>query len=187
MRTSKRDRILDAAVNVINRDGVRAVTFESVAAEAQLTRGGLLYHFPSREALLRGIDEHLVQAWETSMEALLGKTAEQATALERYQTFVRVSAQSATRAELMFMLESADPDAEERPWGPAVRRWAPLPPEAGTAEESAALDNFVARLAADGLWIYEAMYEGQLDEGVRAQVAERIAGLLAKSDGSPHL
>ncbi|UUS13841.1 TetR/AcrR family transcriptional regulator [Stenotrophomonas sp. CD2] len=63
MRTSKRDRILDAAVNVINRDGVRAVTFESVAAEAKLTRGGLLYHFPSREALLRGIDEHLVQAW----------------------------------------------------------------------------------------------------------------------------
>lgn len=84
----------------------------------------------------------------------------------------------------MFMLESADPEAGERPWGPAVRRWAPLPPEAGAAEDSAALDNFVARLAADGLWIYEAMYEGQLDEGVRARVAERIAGLLAKSDGT---
>ncbi|MBH1744603.1 TetR/AcrR family transcriptional regulator [Stenotrophomonas maltophilia] len=186
MRTSKRDRILDAAVNVINRDGVRAVTFESVAAEAKLTRGGLLYHFPSREALLRGIDEHLVQAWETSMETLLGKTAEQATALERYQPFVRVSAQSATRAELMFMLESADPEAGERPWGPAVQRWAPSAPEAGNVDPTT-LDNFVARLAADGLWIYEAMYEGQLDEDVRAQVAERIAGLLAKSDGSPHL
>lgn len=186
MRTSKRDRILDAAVNVINRDGVRAVTFESVAAEAKLTRGGLLYHFPSREALLRGIDEHLVRAWETSMEALLGKTAEQATALERYQTFARVSAQSATRAELLFMLESADPEAGERPWGPAVRRWAPSAPEAGS-DDPATLDNFVARLAADGLWIYEAMYEGQLDEDVRAQVAERIAGLLAKPDGSPHL
>ena len=182
MRTSKRDRILDAAVNVINRDGVRAVTFESVAAEAKLTRGGLLYHFPSREALLRGIDEHLVQAWETSMETLLGKRADEATALERYQTFVRVSAQSATRAELMFMLESADPDADERPWGPAVRRWAPPPPSAGQ-NDPAALDNFVARLAA-GLWIYEAMYEGQLDESVRARVAERIAGLLAKSDGT---
>lgn len=183
MRTSKRDRILDAAVNVINRDGVRAVTFESVAAEAKLTRGGLLYHFPSREALLRGIDEHLVQAWEASMETLLGKRADEASALERYQTFVRVSAQSATRAELMFMLESADPDADERPWGPAVRRWAPLPPSA-VADDPAALDNFVARLAADGLWIYEAMYQGQLDERVRAQVAERIAGLLAKSGGT---
>ncbi|WP_294990653.1 TetR/AcrR family transcriptional regulator [uncultured Stenotrophomonas sp.] len=182
MRTSKRERILDAAVNVINRDGVRAVTFESVAAEAELTRGGLLYHFPSREALLRGIDEHLVQSWETSMEALLGKRADEATSLERYQTFVRVSAQSATRAELMFMLESADPDAGERPWGPAMRRWAPLPPSVGQ-DDPAALDNFVARLAADGLWIYEAMYEGQLDEGVRARVAERIAGLLASTTG----
>ncbi len=186
MRTSKRDRILDAAVKIDHVDGVRAVTFESVAAEAKLTRGGLLYHFPSREALLRGIDEHLVQAWEASMESLLGKTAGEATALERYQTFVRVSAQSATRAELMFMLESADPDADERPWGPAVRRWAPLPPSAGQ-NDPAALDSFVARLAADGLWIYEAMYEGQLDESVRAQVAERIAGLLAKPDGSPPL
>ncbi|WP_146517203.1 TetR/AcrR family transcriptional regulator [Stenotrophomonas maltophilia] len=183
MRTSKRDRILDAAVNVINRDGVRGVTFESVAAEAKLTRGGLLYHFPSREALLRGIDEHLVQAWETSMETLLGKRADEATALERYQTFVRVSAQSATRAELMFMLESADPEAGERPWGPAVRRWAPSAPGAGNVDPTT-LDNFVARLAADGLWIYEAMYEGQLDEGVRARVAERIAGLLAKSEGT---
>lgn len=183
MRTSKRDRILDAAVNVINRDGVRAVTFESVAAEAKLTRGGLLYHFPSREALLRGIDEYLAQAWEASMETLLGKRADEASALERYQTFVRVSAQSATRAELMFMLESADPEAGERPWGPAVQCWAPSAPEAGNVDPTT-LDNFVARLAADGLWIYEAMYEGQLDEGVRAQVAERIAGLLAKSDGT---
>ncbi|WP_313203534.1 TetR/AcrR family transcriptional regulator [Stenotrophomonas sp.] len=178
MRTSKRDRILDAAVSVINRDGLGAVTFESVAAEAQLTRGGLLYHFPSREALLRGIDEHLVKAWEASMETLLGKRAEEATTLERYRTFVRVSAQSATRAELMFMLESMDPEAGERPWGPVMKRWAPSPPARAVADPGA-LDDFVARLAADGLWIYEAMYEGQLDPEVRAQVTERIAGLLS--------
>lgn len=121
------------------------------------------------------------------MEALLGKTAEQATALERYQTFVRVSAQSATRAELMFMLDRPTRTPKSARGdrrcvaGHRCRR------KAGTAEDSAALDNFVARLAADGLWIYEAMYQGQLDAGVRARVAERIAGLLAKSDGSPHL
>ncbi|WP_343650628.1 TetR/AcrR family transcriptional regulator [Stenotrophomonas sp.] len=178
MRTSKRQRILDAAVAVINREGVRAVTFESVAAEAQLTRGGLLYHFPSREALLRGIDEHLVQQWEASMEVLLGKRAEEASALERYQTFVRVSAQSATRAELLFMLESMDPEAGERPWAPVMERWAPAPP--ASVDDAAGMDRFVARLAADGLWIYEAMYEGKLEPALRAQVAERIAGLLVK-------
>lgn len=179
MRTSNRTRILDAALRVINRDGVRAVTYESVAAESGLTRGGLLYHFPSREALLHGIDEHLVQGWEASLEAVLGKSASQATALERYTTFVRVSAQSATRAELMFMLESTAPTTGENPWAGVMARWAPAPPPVDGAD-AAALDDFVARLAADGLWIYEAMYAGQLDPTLRRQIAERIAGLLAK-------
>lgn len=179
MRTSNRTRILDAALRVINRDGVRAVTYESVAAESGLTRGGLLYHFPSREALLQGIDEHLVQGWEASLEAVLGKSADQATALERYTTFVRVSAQSATRAELMFMLESVAPTTGENPWAAVMARWAPAPPPVGGAD-AAALDDFIARLAADGLWIYEAMYAGQLDPALRRQIAERIAGLLAK-------
>ena len=67
--------------------------------------------------------------------------------------------------------------------GPGGSALGTVAPEAGNVDPTT-LDNFVARLAADGLWIYEAMYEGQLDEGVRAQVAERIAGLLAKSDGT---
>ena len=56
MRTSNRRKILDAIIAIVERDGITAVTFDAVAAETGLTRGGLLYHFPSREALLRGID-----------------------------------------------------------------------------------------------------------------------------------
>ena len=180
MRTSNRTRILDAAVRVINRDGVRAVTFESVAAEANLTRGGLLYHFPSREALLRGIDVHLVQAWEASMEAIVGKPTAETSESERHEAFVRVSAHSATRAELMFMLESVAPEASQAPWSEAMLRWAPQAPiaRASAPADPAELDRFVARLAADGLWIYEAMYAGKLDEATRSQVVERITGLL---------
>ena len=128
MRASNKTRILDAAVRVINREGVRAVTFESVSSEAGLTRGGLLYHFPSREALLRGIDAHLVQAWEASMQAIAGKPTAQTTAVERYEAYMRVSAQSATRAELLFMLESMDPETGSAPWNEAMLRWAPSPP-----------------------------------------------------------
>lgn len=177
MRTSNRTRILDAAVRVINRDGVRAVTFESVALEAGLTRGGLLYHFPSREALLLGIDEHLVQGWEASMESLIGMQATQATPRERHAAFIRVSAQSATRAELMFMLESADPARPRMPWNEAMERWAPAPPAPGS-DDPAQWNAFIARLAADGLWIHEAMYHGQLDAQVREGVVERLTALL---------
>ncbi|WP_312315895.1 TetR/AcrR family transcriptional regulator [Stenotrophomonas sp.] len=177
MRTSNRTRILEAAVRVINRDGVRGVTFESVSAESRLTRGGLLYHFPSREALLQGIDAHLVQTWEAQMEALAGKPADQTTQHERYQAFIRVSALSATRAELMFMLESIPADAEFAPWSEAIARWAPAVPKAGDGSPEA-LDAFVARLAADGLWIYEAMYGGKLDGDTRQLLVKRIEQLL---------
>jgi AcrR family transcriptional regulator len=177
MRTSNRTRILDAAVRVINRDGVRGVTFESVSAEAGLTRGGLLYHFPSREALLHGIDLHLVQMWEAQMEAIVGKPTAEATQHERYQAFVRVSALSATRAELMFMLESVNAETGSAPWSEAMTRWAPQAPAPGNATPQA-LDAFVARLAADGLWIYEAMYGGGMDTDMRQVVIDRIERLL---------
>lgn len=179
MRTSNKDRILDAAVRVINRDGVGAVTFESVSAEAGLTRGGLLYHFPSREALLRGIDAHLLHAWEASMVQLMGKQVGESTAKERHAAFMRVSAQSATRAELIFILDSMDPDRDAPEWAEAMDRWAPAAPTADPLDP-AALDAFIARLAADGLWIHEAVYRGTLEEGVREAVVERLLGLLAR-------
>ena len=43
MRTSNRRKILDAIIAIVERDGITAVTFDAVAAETGLTRGGLLY------------------------------------------------------------------------------------------------------------------------------------------------
>lgn len=63
MRESKRTVILDAAVNVIESDGITAVTFDSVAAAAGITRGGIIYHFPSREELIAAIHEHMACRW----------------------------------------------------------------------------------------------------------------------------
>ena len=182
MRSSNKTRILDAAIRVINREGVRAITFESVSIEAGLTRGGLLYHFPSREALLRGIDAHLLQAWEASMEALMGKSADQSSPQERHAVFMRVSAQSATRAELVFMLESMDPDNGTVPWREAMERWAPGSPVSGAdgQPDPVAMDAFIARLAADGLWIHEAVYREKLGVSVRQAVVERLLTLIRR-------
>jgi len=54
-----RVRILDAAYLVAERSGVAALTLDAVAAEAAVSKGGLLYHFPSKEALLSGMVDGL--------------------------------------------------------------------------------------------------------------------------------
>lgn len=56
-RPSQRDRILDAYVDIVVRSGPEVVTLEGVASAAGVSKGGLLYHFGSREALLEGLLE----------------------------------------------------------------------------------------------------------------------------------
>ena len=57
-RSDARARILDTALAVADRVGAAHLTLDAVAAEAGVSKGGLLYHFASKELLLRGVVEH---------------------------------------------------------------------------------------------------------------------------------
>ncbi|WP_083875699.1 TetR/AcrR family transcriptional regulator [Caenispirillum salinarum] len=50
-----RERVLDAAERVVSRDGAAHLTLDAVVAEAGVSKGGMLYHFRSKEALLQGL------------------------------------------------------------------------------------------------------------------------------------
>ncbi|RLP76538.1 TetR/AcrR family transcriptional regulator [Mycetocola tolaasinivorans] len=52
---STRDRILDAFQKLLITQGERAATLEACAAQAGVSKGGLLYHFGSRDALILGL------------------------------------------------------------------------------------------------------------------------------------
>jgi len=59
-----RDRLLNAAEAVVTRDGVRNLTLEAVAREAGVSKGGLLYHFPSKSDLVIAIVDRLASRCE---------------------------------------------------------------------------------------------------------------------------
>lgn len=50
-----RNRILDAAESVLRRDGAARLTIDSVAQEAGLSKGGVLYHFSTKELMLTAL------------------------------------------------------------------------------------------------------------------------------------
>ncbi len=54
-----RDRLLDAFEKLLVTGGTRAATLEAVAADAEVSKGGLLYHFHSKDDLLLGMLERL--------------------------------------------------------------------------------------------------------------------------------
>jgi len=57
-----RKRILEAATTLLAQVGYAAATNARIAEEARLTRGAMLYHFPTREALIEAVVEHLQDA-----------------------------------------------------------------------------------------------------------------------------
>ncbi|GAA3537988.1 TetR family transcriptional regulator [Aeromicrobium flavum] len=68
---STRDRVLDAFERLLVGAGSRAATLDAVAAEAGVSKGGLLYHFHSREALVDGMVERLREQARTDVVKML--------------------------------------------------------------------------------------------------------------------
>jgi AcrR family transcriptional regulator len=59
-----RETIIDAAEDVVIKVGARHLTLDAVAARAQVSKGGLLYHFPSKDDLLRAMLDRRVARFE---------------------------------------------------------------------------------------------------------------------------
>lgn len=94
-----RDRLLNAAEQVVARDGVRNCTLEAVAKEAEVSKGGLLYHFATKSALLTAIVERLAARFDNDQRQSMEQDR------ETYGAF--------TRAYLLARMEKPGP--EEKP------------------------------------------------------------------------
>src|SRR6185503_8147243 len=72
-----RDRILEAAERVVAEVGAARLTLDVVAQAAGVSKGGLLYHFPSKESLLGALAQRYVQNMEQCIESAKGGISEQ--------------------------------------------------------------------------------------------------------------
>lgn len=168
-RPNRRNQLLDAAVAVIRRDGARALTLDAVAAEAGASKGGVLYHFASKRALIDG----LVTRWLDAFEAQL-------TGDDLLAAYVRACDLSATGADynasefgvLAALIEepAALEAARERQAEWMERILADVPDPA---------DAWVVRLAADGLWYSDLLGIATPRGDDRRRLIERLLALAA--------
>lgn len=53
-----REKICEAAIRTASRDGLLAMTLDNVAKEAGVSKGGVMYHFPTKDDLVRSMLEY---------------------------------------------------------------------------------------------------------------------------------
>ena len=169
MKPNNRDRILAGVIAIIEKEGLTAVTFDAVAAETGITRGGLIYHFRSREDLIRATHEFLAGKWRADIDARMKQAGG-----DRRLAYILAGGAEASRAEMLLMLDSVqDPEFVEI-WSSVRESSAPPVPAKGDA---AAMARFIAGLASDGLWMRQALERDRLPDEAKARVLDALLEL----------
>lgn len=72
-KPSTREVILDAAERVVARDGSRRLTIDAVVQESGFSKGGVLYNFPSKLALIEGMVARMIAQTRALHDAALSE------------------------------------------------------------------------------------------------------------------
>lgn len=76
MKKSQVDKILDAAGAVVHKFGIAKLTIDGVAEKVGMSKGGVLYHFATKHALVEAMVERTATQWRTGFTTAYEATAE---------------------------------------------------------------------------------------------------------------
>lgn len=65
-----RSRIIDAAIGIVRENAPTKLTLDEAARRAGVSKGGVLYHFTSKDDLIEAMIEHLVREQEAQISLL---------------------------------------------------------------------------------------------------------------------
>lgn len=118
-RNIDRNKVLDAAEAVVMKTGATSLSFETVAKEAGITKGGVQYCFSTKDNLIRSMFERWGRAFEQDVLARVSGEQTPRSLLRAHIEAVRDSAEAecSRSAALMTMaLQQPDQMSAERDW-----------------------------------------------------------------------
>jgi AcrR family transcriptional regulator len=175
-RPSARERLLEAAVAVVRREGAQALTLDAVAAQAGVSKGGLLYHFSSKRELLDALVRRWLDGWQAELDADDSGDGFVA-AFVRASHLGGVGGEERAAETAVLAAMAGEPEilaaARERyaTWQGRLER------EGGDPVAAT-----VARLAADGLWLADLLGLAPPQGELRDAVLDRLLELARHRD-----
>lgn len=170
-----RSAILDAAERVVAAKGVASLTFEEVAREAGVSKGGVLYHFRSKDALTEAMVERFVERFDTAFEAAARNDKNPVG--RRIRAYVRATVGEPPLTGELFDRANGAITAALAKYPERLEAVRLQSDRTQQEIESDTLDPILAtiiRLAIDGLWLAENFNLMRFDPALKAAVGERL-------------
>ncbi len=144
-----KNAILDAANRLLMQKGAEGFTLEAVATEANISKGGLLYHFSSKNKLISGMMARSIAAIDAALEEELAQSGGNYL-LAYIRASFRTTADPAQISRAMQAAIVRDPTLLT----PLRERFARMQREVTQHAPTPELGQLV-RLSMDGLWFTE--------------------------------
>lgn len=168
-KEQKRELILSTVSQLIREEGVEKLTLEAVATKAGISKGGLLYHFPSKDALILGMIEQLSDRFITDFRSRAEEDIESkgkwtrsyvdtSVQEELCDLYVGISAAHFTNPEMLQQLQETYVEIQEKM----------------EHDEVDPVRSTMARLAIDGLWLADMFGLASPQGAFRQQIIEHI-------------
>jgi len=109
---ARRERILEAALAVFSRRGYRDAAMDEIAVEADTSKGGLYFHFPTKQALFLHLLDRMADLLMSRAEQAIAAEADPARQIDAALVVLRTFATHRALARL-FLIDalSAGPEA----------------------------------------------------------------------------
>lgn len=175
----RRQQILEAAARVVETSGARHLTMDAVAKAAAASKGGVLYHFPSKRALLEGMLDRLLEQLQASAGALREQHADAAN--PGLVAWVLAEREQSARDRSMSRAILAAAAEDPKLLAAARTLVESLFEDAGRGAAPAAL-GWVILLAAEGLRFLDMLDLLPLSASQRRQVQDELMRLASERD-----
>lgn len=171
---SKRRDLIRTAAAIVVEHSPEALTLDAVAQRAGVSKGGLLYHFPTKAALQEGVVDAYLEEFEAAVEA--DAAAHPAATGRWLRAYVRVGlgdADPRPALDAAYLIAAGHPTLLERLRAYSAR-WSVRATEDGVDPTTAA----VAMHATDGFWFADALGLHGADRGALQRVQERLMAII---------
>ncbi|CAK7018764.1 TetR/AcrR family transcriptional regulator [Saezia sanguinis] len=170
-----RAQLLEASAHMILAQGVAGLTLDAVAQMAGVSKGGLLHHFASKQALLDALYNELLEQMDAQISNAMKKDPLTFGSFSRAYITVNTTASSqkkqARLIEVM-MLESLSQEKMRQRWDTWLEQRLH---KSGPEERSVRL--MLARYAADGLWLNDLMHTAQPGARQRKTIIRQLLAM----------
>lgn len=175
---TRKIEILNAASKVVADRGIFNLTIEAVAIEAGISKGGLLYHYPSKEVLVEKMVEHLAENYQEKIEKRANLDQEEKGKWTRAYldvTFNRTYQNKDMNAGLL-AAKAINPELLA-PIREVYSEWQ----EAVDKDEIDQILATIVRLAADGMWLSDLFDLHPIDAERKAKVYETLTNWISEN------